>query len=227
MQNIAQRILYEDNHLIVINKLCSEIVQGDKTGDISLLEMVKAYIKEQYQKPGNVFLGLVHRIDRPVSGVIIFAKTSKALTRMNEAVKNRQFTKIYWAITEQMPPLQEDNCVDYMQKNESLNKSFVSRVEKAGWKRAELQYKVIGHSERYTKVEIILLTGRHHQIRAQMASRGAILKGDLKYGAKRANGDGSICLHAREVTFEHPVTREMITIEAPINNELFAKIWNS
>lgn len=218
--NIENRILYEDNHLIVINKLAGEIVQGDKTGDIPLIESVKSYLKEKYQKPGNVFCGLVHRIDRPVSGAVIFAKTSKALARMNELIKLRKISKIYIAVVEKEPSTAEQHLVNYLTRNEKLNKSFVSNKETAGAVIAELAYKVIEHLKNYTVLEVELLTGRHHQIRAQLAANGTIIKGDLKYGAKRSNKDGSISLHAYSITFEHPITHQAIHINAPLIGEM-------
>jgi 23S rRNA pseudouridine1911/1915/1917 synthase len=222
---LSERILYEDNQLIVVNKVSSEIVQGDKTGDVPLVEYVKAYLKERYNKPGNVFCGVIHRIDRPVSGVVLFAKTSKALSRMNTLVATHQINKRYWAIVENGLPHEEEYCIDYMHKNEQMNKSFVSPEAQKGWQKAELSYKMVGQSNRYFKVEVALYTGRHHQIRAQLAAHGAPIKGDVKYGARRSNKDGSIALHARSVSFEHPVNHTIITIEAPILNVEFQQIW--
>lgn len=218
--NIENRILYEDNHLIVINKLAGEIVQGDKTGDVPLVESVKDYLKNKYRKPGNVFCGLVHRIDRPVSGVVIFAKTSKALTRMNELIKLRKISKIYIAIVEKEPEIAEQRLVNYLIRNEKMNKSFVVAKEKEGAVKAELAYKLIEHLKNYAVLEVELFTGRHHQIRAQLAANGTIIKGDLKYGAKRSNKDGSISLHAYSITFEHPTTHQQIHIVAPLNGEM-------
>jgi 23S rRNA pseudouridine1911/1915/1917 synthase len=223
---LSERILYEDNHLIVVNKVSSEIVQGDKTGDVPLVELLKAYLKERYDKPGNVFCGVIHRIDRPVSGVVLFAKTSKALSRMNSLVATHQINKRYWAIVENGLPHEEEYCIDYMRKNEQMNKSFVSLEAQKGWQKAELSYKMVGQSDRYFKVEVALYTGRHHQIRAQLAAHGAPIKGDIKYGARRSNKDGSIALHARSVSFEHPVNHAIITIEAPILNAEFKQIWD-
>lgn len=221
---LQDRILYEDNHLIVVNKRAGEIVQGDQTGDTPLLEHVREYIRVKYQKPGNVFCGLVHRIDRPVSGAVIFAKTSKALSRMNEMVKNRSVQKFYWAIVQERPIKTKDALRNYIFRNERLNKSFISDEEKPGWQRAELNYTVLASSERYSVLEVELLTGRHHQIRAQLSAMGCPIKGDLKYGARRSNEDGSICLHARRLVFEHPVSHENIKIEARPFNALFLKI---
>ncbi len=212
---IKERILHEDNHLIIINKLPGEIVQGDKTGDEPLLEKVRNYLKETYKKPGNVFCGLVHRIDRPVSGAVIFAKTSKALARMNEAVKERNISKIYWALVEKAPPKSDGRLQHYLMKNEKLNKSFVVPATREGGKKAELDYKVLGNTERYTLLEVTLHTGRHHQIRVQLSAMGSVIKGDLKYGARRANPNGSISLHAHELTFVHPTTKEKIEVIAP------------
>lgn len=221
---LQDRVLYEDNHLIVVNKRAGEIVQGDQTGDKPLLEHVRDFIRVKYNKPGNVFCGLVHRIDRPVSGAVIFAKTSKALSRMNEMVKNRHIQKFYWAIVQGRPDKLENNLQNYIFRNERLNKSFISEVEKQGWQRAELNYSTLASSDRYSLLEVELLTGRHHQIRAQLSAMGCPIKGDLKYGAKRSNDDGSICLHARRLVFEHPVSHENIKIEARPFNALFLKI---
>ena len=222
--DIASRILYEDNHLIIVNKMAGEIVQGDKTGDIPLLEKVRCYIKETYKKQNNVFCGLVHRIDRPVSGVTIFAKTSKALSRMNELVKNREVKKMYWAVVEKALPSEEGKLEGFLQKNEKQNKSYHTFESKEGYKKAELLYKTLSHSERYVLLEIELITGRHHQIRCQLSANGAVIRGDLKYGAKRSLPDGSIALHARKIEFEHPVSHLMIKVEADpveINNTSF------
>jgi len=223
--DLKSRILYEDNHLLVVNKLAGEIVQGDQTGDLPLLEMVRLYIKEKYQKPGNVLCGLVHRIDRPVSGAVIFAKTSKALTRMNQQVKERKLRKIYWAVVENEPRDVEKKLIHYLRKNQKLNKSFVSTSPKEGYLQSELNYKVVGKSERFFLLEVELITGRHHQIRAQLSFEGFPIRGDLKYGAPRANRDGSISLHAAGLFFEHPTSKEMIRIEAPILSEELKKIW--
>lgn len=220
---LKDRILFEDNHLFIVNKLPSEIVQGDKTGDIPLLELCKAYIKELYNKPFNVYLGLVHRIDRPVSGAVIFAKTSKALSRLNEQIRDKQIQKTYWAIVKNRPPKESDHLVHYLIKNEKSNKSTAHDSEKKDTKRAELKYRLIKESKDYYLLEVDLLTGRHHQIRAQLAKIGCPIKGDLKYGFGRSNKDKSISLHARHLTFNHPVTKEVVKITAnPINDPL----WN-
>ena len=213
---IEDRILYEDNHLIIINKEPSEIVQGDKTGDVCLLDDVKAYIKVKCNKPGDVFLGLVHRIDRPVSGAVIFARTSKALSRMTVKIKNREFSKTYVAIVKNKPPKESDELEDFIIKNEAQNKSYIVSPETKGTKVAKLRYRVIGHSENFYLLEIELITGRHHQIRCQLAHIGCPIKGDLKYGYPRSNPDGSICLHAKNVSFEHPTLKTQINISAPL-----------
>ncbi len=208
-------VLYEDNHIIIVNKSSGEIVQGDKTGDTPLVEHVRTYIKEKYNKPGNVFCGLTHRLDRPVSGVVIFAKTSKALERINNMLKNHEIKKTYWAIVKNPPKQSEGMLVNYLVRNEKQNKSYAYPTEKPNSKRAELNYKVIGKSDRYTLLEVNLITGRHHQIRCQLAAMGCPIKGDLKYGFDRSNPDGSISLHARSVEFTHPVSKELIHVEAP------------
>lgn len=209
------QVLYEDNHIIIVNKSSGEIVQGDKTGDTPLVETVRAYIKEKYNKPGNVFCGLTHRLDRPVSGVVIFAKTSKALERINNMLKNHEIQKTYWAIVKNTPKQAEGTLVHYLVRNEKQNKSYAYPTEKPNSKRAELNYKVIGKSDNYTLLEVNLITGRHHQIRCQLAAMGCPIKGDLKYGSARSNADGSISLHARSVAFTHPVSKEPIQVEAP------------
>ena len=216
MNTIADRILYEDNHLIVVNKLPSEIVQGDKTGDKCLLDDVKEYIKEKYEKPGNVFAGLVHRIDRPVSGAVVFAKTSKALSRMTVKVKDRDFRKTYLALVKNHPPKQADVLEDFIVKNEKMNKSFIVPEGTKEAKLARLSYRVVGKSETFYLLEIELFTGRHHQIRCQLAHIGCPIKGDLKYGFARSNADGSICLHARQISFIHPVSKTQIEVTAPL-----------
>jgi len=213
-QSVSKRVLFEDNHLIAVNKLPSEIVQGDKTGDTPLSEDVKQYIKEKYDKPGKVFLGVIHRIDRPVSGVVVFARTSKALSRMNELVKEREMDKIYWAIVKNRPDNLEGELRHFLVRNEKKNKSFASISHKKGAKEGVLKYKLQKESKDYRLLEIELLTGRHHQIRAQLAAIGCPIKGDLKYGFDRSNKDASISLHARSVFFVHPVSKEPISIIA-------------
>jgi len=213
-QPVSERVLYEDNHLIAVNKLPSEIVQGDKTGDTPLSEDVKQYIKEKYEKPGKVFLGVIHRIDRPVSGVVVFARTSKALSRMNELVKKREMDKIYWAIVKNRPDNPERELRHFLVRNEKKNKSFASMTQKKGAKEGILRYRLQKQSKDYHLLEIELLTGRHHQIRAQLAAIGCPIKGDLKYGFDRSNKDASISLHARSVSFVHPVSKEPISIIA-------------
>lgn len=211
---IEQNILYEDNHLLVYNKRPSQITQGDKTGDIPLPELLMAFLKKRDHKPGNVFMGVVHRLDRPVSGVVVFAKTSKALSRMNELVRSGGLQKTYWAVVRGTPPMEEAHLVHWLHRNEEKNKSYVSDRETPGSKKAELIYRRIGISENYSLLEIELLTGRHHQIRAQLARIGCPVKGDLKYGYDRSNPDGSIHLHARAVEFIHPVKKEPLRIIA-------------
>lgn len=210
------QILYEDNHLLVINKKVGQLVQGDKTGDESLLDSIKNFIKIRDQKPGNVFLGLVHRIDRPTSGLAIYAKTSKALTRLTQMVKNREIKKTYWAVvTKEMIP-QSQRLVHYLKKNEKTNKATVFTKPTDGAKEAILTYNVIKTLDNYLLLEIDLETGRHHQIRAQLFKNGTSIKGDLKYGSPRSNPDGGINLHARKLEFIHPVTKENIQITAPV-----------
>jgi len=211
---LSARILYEDNHLIVVNKLPSEIVQGDKTGDVPLSEDVKQYIKKKYGKPGNVYLGVIHRLDRPVSGVVVFARTGKALTRMNKLVKDRKIEKIYWAIVKNVPEHPEAELHHFLVRNERKNKSFAYPAEKKGSKEAVLKYRIISKSKDYCLLEVNLMTGRHHQIRVQLSAIGCPIKGDLKYGFARSNKDASISLHARSVSFVHPVTKEPLTITA-------------
>lgn len=224
MSDIAERILYEDNHIIIVNKKVGEIVQGDKTGDTPLSEKMKEFLKEKYQKPGKVFCGVIHRLDRPVSGVVMFAKTSKGLTRMNELIKKRQIKKIYYAIVEGKLRKKEDILRHFLQKNEKINKSFAVSKEKKG-QLAELHYKVIKELQLYSIVEIELLTGRHHQIRVQLSTIGNVIKGDVKYGAKRPNRNISISLHARSVEFTHPISKKNILILAPFpKNDLWKEI---
>ena len=217
------QVLYEDNHIIAVSKTCHEIVQGDKTGDTPLSEMVKAYIKDKYQKPGEVFLGVTHRLDRPTTGVVLFARTSKALTRLNAMFQSHELIrKTYWAIVEKNDRLLGDEAIrleHYLWRNEKQNKSFVVKAGTKDAKRAVLTYKAIAQSDRYTLLEINLETGRHHQIRCQLAAIGLPIKGDLKYGAKRSNPDGGISLHARKIEFVHPVSKLPISITAPVPND--------
>ena len=212
-------VLYEDNHIIAVNKTCNEIVQGDKTGDTPLSEIVKAYIKDKYDKPGEVFLGVTHRLDRPTSGVVLFARTSKALTRLNEMFKSHeQIRKTYWAIVQGAPKQPEARLENWLTRNEQLNKSFIAKSGSKEAKQAILN-KTLVRGDNYSLLEINLETGRHHQIRCQLAAIGCPVKGDLKYGAKRSNPDGGICLHARKIEFIHPVKKEPICITAPVPDD--------
>lgn len=211
------QILYEDNHLLVVNKAVGEIVQGDKTGDTPLSDQLKQYLKEKYHKPGEVFLGVVHRIDRPTSGVVMFARTSKALSRLNEMLKNHtDIRKTYWAIVQGRPPMQEGTLTNWLLRNEKQNKSYVVKPNTPNAKQAVLSYRTLATGDRYTLLEVNLQTGRHHQIRCQLSAVGCPIKGDLKYGAHRSNPDGGICLHARSIELVHPVSKEHIRIEAPV-----------
>lgn len=216
------RVIYEDNHIIIVSKRSGEIVQGDKTGDRTLADDVKQYIKEKYAKPGNVFLGVVHRLDRPVWGLVVFAKTSKALSRLNDMFRTGDVHKTYWAITPNCPAEPEAVLTDWISRNEKQNKSYAYDHEVPGSKKAMLHYKVIGRSDNYTLVEVNLMTGRHHQIRCQLANIGCPIKGDLKYGARRSNSDGSISLLARKIEFVHPVSKEKIYAEAPLPDD---RLW--
>ncbi len=218
------QVLHEDNHLIVINKRVGDIVQGDKTGDKPLSEVIKEYIKDKYNKPGEVFLGVIHRLDRPTTGIVLFAKTSKALTRMNTLFSNRETQKTYWAIVKNKPENSEDKLVHYLKRNEKNNTSKAHIKEVPESKIASLDYKIIASLQNYYALEINLHTGRHHQIRAQLAAIGSPIKGDLKYGFDRSNPDGGIHLHARKLVFTHPVTKENIEITAPTPND---SIWNA
>jgi 23S rRNA pseudouridine1911/1915/1917 synthase len=209
-------VIFEDNHLIAVNKKASDIVQGDKTGDVPLSEHVKRYLKEKYNKPGEVYCGVIHRLDRPVSGVVLFAKTDKALSRMNEMFRTREIKKTYWAIVGIKPEKDSGTLVHYLKKNEKTNKSHATKFEVAGSLKSETEYKLIASSDRYFLLEVLPHTGRHHQIRVQLASMGCIIKGDLKYGAPRSNKDASICLHARKLEFMHPVKKEPVTIIASV-----------
>ena len=210
------KVVYEDNHIIIVNKCSGEIVQGDKTGDKPLSDIVKEYIKEKYNKPGNVFLGVVHRLDRPVSGLVVFAKTSKALSRLNDMFRTGDVHKTYWAITKRRDIAPEGTLTDWLTRNERQNKSFIRKGEGRGAKKAILKYKMISATEHYTLLEVRLLTGRHHQIRCQLSGIGCPIKGDLKYGAKRSNPNGGISLLARHVEFIHPVSKKLISVDAPL-----------
>ena len=218
------KILFEDNHIIIVNKRAGDITQGDKTGDKPLSDVVKEYIKVKYNKPGNIYLGVVHRLDRPTSGVIIFAKTSKSLERLNKMLREKEIQKTYWAVVKLPPKEIRKTLIDFLKKNPKNNKSSVYKKEIDGSKRAVLHYQVIKKLDNYTLLEIGLETGRHHQIRAQLSAIGSPIKGDLKYGFERSNKDGSIHLHARKIEFIHPVRKEMICITAPTPNEV---IWNA
>lgn len=218
------QILHEDNHIIVVNKRVGDIVQGDKTGDKPLSEVVKEYIKDKYNKPGEVFLGVVHRLDRPTTGIVVFARTSKALTRLNEMFSNRETQKTYWAVVKNKPIKSEDKLVHYLKRNEKNNTSKAHIKEVPESKLASLDYKIIATLNNYFALEINLHTGRHHQIRAQLSSIGSPIKGDLKYGFDRSNPDGGIHLHARKLVFKHPVSKENIQITAPVPNDI---IWNA
>ena len=217
-------ILFEDNHLIIINKKPGDIVQKDKTNDISLLEIVKEYLKRKYNKPGNVYLGLIHRIDRPTSGLVMFAKTSKALSRMNNMLKGKMIVKTYWAITKNKPEKKSSQLVHWLKKNEKKNKSTHFSRETKNAKKAILDYRIIKELENYFLLEILMGSGRHHQIRCQLQAIGCPIKGDLKYGAKRSNSDGSIDLHAKHLKFIHPVTKKEVNLNAPVREN---KIWQS
>ena len=209
-------VLYEDNHIIAVNKRVGDIVQGDKTGDNPLSEIVKSFLKKKYNKPNNVFLGVVHRIDRPASGVVIFAKTSKSLKRLNNMIKNSEIEKFYWAITKNKPEKRNDTLVHWLRKNPKNNKSTHFKKETENSKKAILHYKIIKELKNYYLLELLLETGRHHQIRTQLSAIGCPIKGDLKYGYDRSNKDGGICLHAKKISFSHPVTKKKILISAPL-----------
>jgi 23S rRNA pseudouridine1911/1915/1917 synthase len=217
-------IIYEDNHLIAVNKTCHDIVQGDKTGDPPLAEMLKTWLKEKYAKPGNVFIGVTHRLDRPVTGVVLFAKTSKALARINELFRLGKVEKTYWAITKNCPTEPEGELIHWLVRNEKQNKSIAFDVEKPNSKQAILYYRLISKSENYYLLKIDLKTGRHHQIRSQLAKIGCPVKGDLKYGAERSNPDGGISLHACSLSFIHPVLKQPLTIIAPAPED---NLWKS
>ncbi|MBQ1819838.1 MAG: RNA pseudouridine synthase [Bacteroidales bacterium] len=223
-EEFARRIVYEDNHLVIMNKIAGELSQGDDTGEVPLLEKVREYIRVQKQKEGNVFCGLIHRIDRPVSGIIAYARTSKSLDRMCKLLKEHKLHKFYWAIVEGVPEVKQQKLVNWVFKNSERNKTYINDKETEGWQYAELDYTVIAHSERYSLLEVELHTGRHHQIRVQLSHIGHPIKGDLKYGAKRPEPDASICLHARRLWFEHPVSHRPVIAEAEPFNPLFRKI---
>jgi 23S rRNA pseudouridine1911/1915/1917 synthase len=216
-------VLYEDNHLIAVKKQSGDIIQSDQSGDETLADKVKAYIKKKYKKPGDVFLGIIHRIDRPVSGVVVFARTSKALIRMNELFREKKIKKVYWAIVEEKPPLENGNLINWLKKNQEKNRSRAYDKEVKESKHAELDYELLGRSKNYYYLKINPLTGRHHQIRVQLSHIGCRIKGDVKYGAKRTNKDGSIHLLARSIEFMHPVKQEVIKIAA---NPPIDSLWN-
>lgn len=221
--DITSRILYEDNHLLIFNKRSGEIVQADKTEDECLGQKLKAFIAQRDHKPGAVFLGVVHRLDRPVSGAVVFAKSSKALERINKAFREGNIHKIYWALVCQAPAETEAELKHFLTRNERQNKTYTSLIQKPGSKEARLKYTLIKTTDRYFLLEVILYTGRHHQIRAQLSSIGCCIKGDLKYGAPRSNPDGSICLHSRSIRFTHPVKKEEMEITAPVLSDVFKK----
>ncbi|MDR2834935.1 MAG: RluA family pseudouridine synthase [Bacteroidales bacterium] len=223
MNSSELEILYEDNHIIAVNKKAGQIVQGDKTEDIPISELLKIYLKEKYNKQGNVFLGVVHRLDRPVSGVVLFAKTTKALTRLNEMFKLKEAKKTYYAICGNKPPKDEDTLIYNIYRDEGKNKSFIRKKESKETKTAILRYKVINKSEKYFLLEIDLQTGRHHQIRCQLAEIGCPIKGDLKYGFLRSNPDASISLHSAKINFVHPIKQEPLIITAPFPKD---NLWN-
>ena len=218
------QVVYEDNHIIIVFKQSGEIVQGDKTGDRPLSETVKEYIKAKYHKPGNVFLGVVHRLDRPVAGLVVFARTSKALARLNEMFRKGNIHKTYWAITKNMPKEPQATLTNWIVRNERQNKSYAYDREVPDSKKALLSYRVIGHTDHYHLLEVHLMTGRHHQIRCQLAHIGCPIKGDLKYGAQRSNPDGSISLLSHEMTFVHPVSKETIHVVAPLPDD---NLWRA
>lgn len=226
MKKDIPAVLYEDNHIIIVNKRSSDLVQGDSTGDEPLDDKVRAYIREKYNKPGDVFLGVVHRLDRPVSGCVVYARTSKALSRLSELFRTRDVRKTYWAIVSERPPAEEGTLSNYLKKNEPQNKSYVYNTEVKGSKLAELTYRVLARSEKYYLVEIDLQTGRHHQIRAQLAAAGCPIKGDLKYGSKRSNEGGGISLHSRRISFLHPVKKEEISVQAPLPDDRIWKLFS-
>ena len=218
------KILFEDNHLIVVNKRVGDLVQGDKTGDAPLSDLLKAYLKEKYQKPGNVYLGVVHRLDRPTTGIVVFAKTSKALERLNKMLREKTIQKTYWAVVKNKPAKSENTLINYLRKNPKNNKATVFNKETNGSKKAILHYKIFKSLDNYHLLEIDLETGRHHQIRAQLSNINCPIKGDLKYGFDRSNKNAGIHLHARRICFVHPVTKTMLTLEAPTPKD---PIWDA
>ncbi|PTX62788.1 23S rRNA pseudouridine1911/1915/1917 synthase [Kordia periserrulae] len=218
------QVLYEDNHIIIVNKRAGDIVQGDKTGDTPLSEVVKEYIAEKYNKPGNVYLGVVHRLDRPTTGIVVFARTSKALPRLNKLFAEKKAKKTYWAVVKNSPPKSHDTLTHWLRKNPKNNKSTAFSEEVANSKKAVLEYTIKKKLDNYVLLEVALHTGRHHQIRVQLSSIGCIIKGDLKYGADRSNKDASIHLHARKLVFTHPVKKELLEIIAPLPDDA---VWNA
>jgi len=228
MKSTTPEILYEDNHIIIVNKRVSDIVQGDSSGDEPLDDIVRSYIKDKYKKPGDVFLGVVHRLDRPVSGCVVYARTSKALSRLSELFRTREVKKTYWAIVSERPPEDEGRLKNFLKKIETQNKSYVYNSQVKGSKEAELSYNTIGRSEKFYLLEVDLQTGRHHQIRAQLAAAGCPIRGDLKYGYKRSNEGGGISLHSRQISFMHPVKKVEVSVVARLPKEkgwdLFAGI---
>ena len=218
------QVLFEDNHILIVNKRAGDITQGDKTGDKPLSEVVKEYVKDKYNKPGNVFIGTVHRLDRPTSGIVIFARTSKALERLNKMLRDKVIQKTYWAIVKNQPKVKTDTLTNFLKKDSKKNKSFVYKKEIEGSKKATLHFKVIQQLDNYSLLEVDIETGRHNQIRTQLSHIGSPIKGDLKYGFDRSNKDGSISLHARKINFIHPVTKEIITIIAPTPTD---PIWKA
>jgi 23S rRNA pseudouridine1911/1915/1917 synthase len=222
-KQLEEQVIFEDNHLLAVNKLASQIVQGDKTGDTPLSELFKEYLKEKYNKPGNVFCGVIHRLDRPVSGVVLLAKTSKALSRMNEQFRERDIQKIYWAVVRGNPKEEKGTLVHYLKKNEKENRSYTVKENTTGALKSELSYSVLKGGDNYSLLEVKPLTGRHHQIRVQLSSIGCTIVGDVKYGDKRGNDDKSICLHARQLILMHPVQKEPLNIVASTPNQ---KYWN-
>lgn len=225
-QQLEEQVIFEDNHLLAVNKLASQIVQGDKTGDIPLSDLYKEYLKEKYKKPGNVFCGVIHRLDRPVSGVVLLAKTSKALSRMNKQFREREIQKIYWAVVRGTPPSPKQTLVHYLKKNEKENRSYIVKENTTGALKAELTYEVLKAGDNYSLLEVRPITGRHHQIRVQLSSMNCPIAGDVKYGDRRGNDDKSICLHARQLIFMHPIQKEQVVITASTPNQKYWNIFN-